>query len=364
MSWLLPPLTPTFEAALRDVRGKRPESRMAAAERLGRADDAQRDAALEGLRELAKDGHAGVRATAMAALGMLGREAELELLERGLSDASPEVREFAAMAIAQVGGARGLAVMRHALRHAAPEVRFQAVSAVLELDAERAVADLLPLLSDADANVRAHVLSALGSLEQAHLAGHFASALRDDAFAVRLEAALALAALGDARGEATLIEALEQRERFHEVAAALGRLGSERAREPLARVALSLWVRGDVRACAGAALARLGDERGVAALKRVLLGLRSDARSYAVELSRDLQHEALVEPLTRLARRPRGADLLGIIDALHAYGARFPAARAALDELAAKAGEVGQAAQAALRSSSPERASSSRDAGG
>src|SRR5690606_41684939 len=69
-------------------------------------------------------------------------------------------------------------------------------------------------------------------------------------------------------------------------------------------------------------------------------GVRRDLDSFPtrrssdlVELSRDLQHEALVEPLTRLAKRPRGADMLGIIDALHAYGARFPAARAALGEL-------------------------------
>ena len=35
MSWLLPPLPPNFNAAIRDVNAERPESRVAAAERLG-----------------------------------------------------------------------------------------------------------------------------------------------------------------------------------------------------------------------------------------------------------------------------------------------------------------------------------------
>ena len=50
MAWPVPPpLAPNFEAALRDVQAQRPESRMAAAERLGHADGEERGPALDKL---------------------------------------------------------------------------------------------------------------------------------------------------------------------------------------------------------------------------------------------------------------------------------------------------------------------------
>ena len=351
----LPPLPPHFHAALRDVDAKRPESRMAAAERLGRAEGEERDAAIDGLARLAKDSHAGVRATAMAALGLLADERRLEIVLAGLDDAFPEVREFAALALGQIGGARAREALRGALRHAGPEVRFHAVTGLAELDPEHAGSDLSPLLDDADHDVRAQVVVALASLDAPHLSGHLARGLSDPAWGVQLEAALALAARKDTRGEPVLLVALARRERIPEVTQALARLASQAAREPLAALATAWLTPPAVRASAGAALTRLGDPRGVPALRRVLHGLRSDARSYAVELTRDLDASELGGDLARLAERPRGTDLLTLVDALGHHAPRSAPARSALERLAARSDVVGHAARELVQRTAVER---------
>ncbi|HEX6243229.1 MAG TPA: HEAT repeat domain-containing protein [Polyangiales bacterium] len=347
MAWLLPPLPPNFEAALRDVRGRRVESRLSAAERLGRADADERVRAIEGLRVLSGDAHPSVRATALAGLGMLEAREALDLVLAGLHDGAPEVRELATLAAAQIGGDEVVEAMRTALASEAPEVRFQAVAALAELAPERAGRDLLPLLSDPDPEVRGQVVAGLSSLDEAHLAGHFAGALEDEHPSVRLEAALALAALDDKRGEAELLRALIERERLLEVAGALAELGCQRALEPLARLAGSLFTSPHVRAATGAALIRLGDVRGIAALRRVLTGFRPDARSYAVELVGETRALALLPQLVALVQRPRGVDPMTLVEALAEFGGE-PGVQAALHELGKRGDDVGERARRAL----------------
>ncbi len=348
MSWLLPPLPPKFEAALRDVDAQHPESRMAAAERLGRADGDEREPALSALARLASDAHAGVRATAFAALALVGGERELDLLIAGLDDRASEVREFAALALAQVGGARAIASLVAALARPEPELRFQAVAAVAELAPERAAALLVPLLKDRDAEVRAQVIGAIASLDEPHLVGHIAGALDDEDANVRLEAALALAAQGDVRAEEPLLTAMHARQRLAEVARGLADLGCKRGCDALAALAKSWLTPPHLRAELGAALVRLGDERGTAALARVLGGLRSDARGYAVELSRQVGADGVVPALAQLARRPRGVDLAVLVDALESFAAGSQEARAALAGLARRDDDVGAAATRAI----------------
>jgi HEAT repeat protein len=207
----------------------------------------------------------------------------------------------------------------------------------------------LPLLCDPDAEVRAQVLCGLASLSEPELTSHFVAALTDASALVRLEAALALAARGDKRGEPELLRALAAGERVIEVARALSELSSTRAVEPLARMARSFFISPHVRAAVGAALVLMGDLRGAEALRRVLTGLRAEARSYAVDLVRETQASDLVPELTRLAVRPRGADLLTVVDALATFAGSIEPARAALTELAARSDEVGARARAALR---------------
>lgn len=360
MNWLLPPLPLKFEAALRDVRAQRPESRMAAAERLGRAEAEDRARAIDGLCALARDAHPGVRATALAAIGLIGGESELDVVFAALADEAREVREFAALAAAQIGGERALERLRAELENEAPEVRFQAVAGVAELAPEQAATWLTPLLGDRDAEVRAQVVCALGSLDAQHLVGHLAGALDDAAAEVRLEAALALARFADPRAEAPLLEALGRRHRVAEVARALSQLGCEHAREPLAALARGLFTAPHLRAELGAALVGLGDARGTLALKQVLRGLRSDARGYALELACEVDAVGVVPELVRLTRRPRGVDPTLAVEALARFQRASPEARAALAALAAGDDFLGEAARRALdqvREGELERAS-------
>ena len=348
MNWLLPPLPLKFEAALRDVRAVRPESRMAAAERLGRAEGAQRDPALSGLAELARDPHPGVRATALAAIGLLGDEAQLDLLIASVADGAPEVREFAALALAQIGGARAVACLHRELSNASAEVRFQAVAGVAELAPEEASGWLVPLLEDRDAEVRAQVVRALGGLEEPHLVGHLAGMLGDAHDEVRLEAALALASYGDRRAEQPLLAALARRHRVAEAARALGQLGCERAADPIAALASGLLVAPHLRAELGAALVELGDPRGTIALRRVLRGLRPDARGYAVELACEVAADGVVADIVRLLDRPRGVDQLTVIEALRRFAPRSSEAKTALERLQKRPDALGEAARNAL----------------
>lgn len=348
MSWLLPQLPPNFRAALRDVHAVKAESRMAAAERLGRAEGDEREEAIAGLEQLAADVHPGVRATALAALGLVGSEEDLGVVIAAFEDDAAEVREFAALAAAQIGGDRALALLERALSSPAPEVRFQAVAGVAELAPEQAATLLAPLLSDADPEVRAQVVGALASIDEPHLVGHLAGMLDDDDARVRIEAALALASFGDPRAEPHLLEALHRRNRVAEAARALGKLDCKKAAEPIALLARGFRVPPHLRAELGAALVELGDPRGAGLLRKVLKGLRADARSYAVELAREVRARELVPELAALAQRPRGVDLLTLADTLNSFAAEAEPARLALEGLARRGDAVGEAARRAL----------------
>ena len=349
MGWLLPPLPPKFEAALRDVHAKGTAARAAAAERLGRSSDEERARALPGLSILAGDGDPGVRATAIAGLGMLESSDHLDQVVAAFSDPFPEVRELAVLAAAQIGGELATTAVRDALESPAPEVRFQAVSALAELAPKDAPDALVPLLKDPDDEVRMQVVEAISGLAVPHLAGHVAGALDDPSPHVRLEAALALARLGDKRGQPALLEALGRRIRPMEVAEALANLRSEPAIEPLAQLARRWWLPPHLRAAAGAALFRLGDARGERVLRSVLSGFRSDARGYAVDLVRQIHARPLCGELAKLATRPRGVDLVILVEALAVFAAEDSKAHAALCLLREQPGEVGEAATAALR---------------
>ncbi len=348
MAWLLPSLPPKFSAALRDVRARTHEARLAAAERLGRADGEEVEPAIEGLLELLSDVRPDVRATALAGLGTIGRERELPSIAALLTDPAAEVRELAAIALAQIGGEDAGQCLLEALTSAEPEVRFQAAAGIAEIAPERACDALLPLLSDLDAEVRAQVASVLGQLEAPHVVGHLAHALEDEIYGVRLDAALALAEYDDARGVQTLREALALRLRVGEAARALASLKVKDCADAIAEIAMAWRCPPDVRAELGAALVELGDARGEQALRKVLKGLRADARSYAVELTGQVDAVGLVPDLAQLAQRPRGADLLTLVDALSRFAGRAPDAASALTRLGKRADAVGEAARRAL----------------
>ena len=143
----------------------------------------------------------------------------------------------------------------------------------------------MPLLDDLDPRSRANARDALASLEESPPAGSRRRRLDDIAPNVQLEAALALAALGTraAKGAARRFDVREHVSRRSAMRSVLrAQLRRPVSRWPRSPCFLARCARAARRARA-AAPARLGDARGVEALRRVLRGLRSDARSYAVE---------------------------------------------------------------------------------
>jgi hypothetical protein len=151
---------------------------------------------------------------------------------------------------------------------------------------------------------------------------------------VRHEAALALAGLGDDRGAAVLMDALDAPEAAIAAAMALGELRVERAREPLAKIAGRFWISPLMRAAVGGALARLDDPRGISALRAAMHALRADGRGLAVMIAGELVLDALAEDVAVLARKPRGADPVVVAETLGRLAPRSAAARAALEDMA------------------------------
>jgi HEAT repeat protein len=347
MSWLLPPLPPTFEAALRDVHGRKPESRIAAAERLADASHERRDEALAGLRALAADRDARVRAAAAHALGELGDLRALPDLVRLLDDQDALVRELAVVALGDVGEDEACAELHAALRSRHPEVRFQAVASYVKACAQPQLSALKPLLRDDDAKVRE---SALRSLARFGAEGRaeLQRALGDGEAGVRAEAAIGLARLGEAPPPDALRPALDDPELLPDALDAIGALQMQALREEAARIALSVLKPLPHKVAAARALIRLGDARGVPALRSTLRALRSDARSYAVQVVGELKLRELTPELLRLSRRLRGTDPEALACALAALLALDPSARDGLVRLARRRDAGGEQARKAL----------------
>ena len=84
MSWLLPPMLPNHQAALRDVRARSHQARLAAAQRLGMADGSQREDAAEGLRTLLDDRDPRVVAASLESLTQLAPTGAAAWIARAL----------------------------------------------------------------------------------------------------------------------------------------------------------------------------------------------------------------------------------------------------------------------------------------
>lgn len=347
MSFLLPPLPPTFEAALRDVRAQGMEARRAAAERLGKAEADQRSAALAGLLALADDKDARVRAEALSSLKLLPDASAMPLLLRHCDDTDPYVRELAVVALGAQRGAEVERTLHGLLEHEHAEVRFAALQSYAEMAAQPEASALLARLADEDPEVRA-IAARCSRVLGARARDALLAALDDTSMETRAEAALALCALGDARAVRGLGEALELPDLQLEALDAIGRLGVTALRDHVAALASSLLKPRWLKAAAARALVRLGDDLGVAALREVLSGLRRDGRSYAAEVAGELGLVALVPELVRLAQRPRGADPQTVASALGALLPRDDRARPGLERLARRSDEAGATARAAL----------------
>jgi HEAT repeat protein len=347
MTWLLSPLSPTFAAALRDVRARSAALRIAAAERLAAPADEDRDRALAGLLELSADPDAGVRAAVMRALAELQDDRALAALIAHTHDPAALVRELAMLAIAALGGPAAQPALRNGLASVHPEVRFQAIAGLAEVGANGDFDGVASAIFDADAHVRANAARSLENFG-ARAIDQLRRGLDDSVIEVRIESAMALARLGDAAGAHVLGPALETPGFMLEALDAIASLRLRELREPTAAIAQSalkppLW-----KAAAARTLIRLDDPRGVPALRRVLRAFRSTARSYAVHVVGELGVVELTDELLRLTRRLRGTDPAALVEALTLLVPRDRQARSGLEKLARRADDAGQEARRVL----------------
>src|SRR5688500_7967368 len=107
------------------------------------AEQAPRQAAIDGLIAALKDSDAGVRKQAAIALGELESSAAVPALIDALKDSEVEVRQSAMSALGDIGDARAAAAIAGALKDADPRVRARAAGALAEIGDKGAVEALM-----------------------------------------------------------------------------------------------------------------------------------------------------------------------------------------------------------------------------
>lgn len=292
----------TLEAALRDMRHAKNETRISALRDLVRLSETEdRSRALSALCEvMASDAELHVRAAAALALGDAdGKEAREALLEAARSAPIP-VREMALAALGEIAescDAEVLGLLDSARKDAAPELRFQALIAQNRLCRAKLLDRLIDATRDADPEVRQiayrlaeeQVTTDSVALPEP-LRQRARAALRDETPSVRLAAAILLARVGDASGKDVICAVVNKVDRvtsLEDEQAALelaGELMIEEARGALSRRAFGFFglFRDPLAWHARVALARLGDEQAKAAILRGLSAFTRDARTIAV----------------------------------------------------------------------------------
>ncbi len=281
---LLPPLRPTFEAALRDVHATAPRFRVDAATRLGDPPDSMIADALAGLRTLVTDAAPEVRRAALVSIALVGEPTDRALAQRAVGDVHPDVRRTALAAFHAL-----------ALDDALPEVRVALGSACEAL--------------------RAEAVSILASSEEPQDAERLAARLRDDDADVRAVAALALSRRKDERVVPALV-ALLRTPYALDAAVSLSRVGLHGHEDAVAQVMSGLFTPAHVRVACAAALALEGDARGLAHLDHALTKTFSPARAYALELVGLHGFSALADTVRALGKRRRGLDPELVADVL------------------------------------------------
>ncbi len=292
----------TLDAALRDMRHVKNETRISALRDLVRLSETEsRERAIAAICEvMASDADLHVRAAAALALGDSdAKEAREALLDAARSAPIP-VREMALAALGEIaepcdGGV--LALLDEARQDPAPALRFQALIAQNRLCRVQLLERLIDATRDADAEVRQ---IAYRLAEEQVMTDHAAlpeplrqrarAALRDDAPSVRLAAAILLARVGDACGKEVIAAVVKKEDRvasLEDEQAAIelaGELLIDETRGALARRAFGFFglFRDPLAWHARVALARLGDAQAKAAILRGLSAFTRDARTIAV----------------------------------------------------------------------------------
>jgi HEAT repeat protein len=331
---VIPPLRPTFDAALRDVTAQQPRFRLAAAARLAEPPVEQRQAAIRGLLSLAEDPNGNVREAAYESLGVLGAVEGLALLLEAFDDAHVQARQAAVLAVGRIDSDRGAEAAVALLGDARPEMRFASLWTLSSLGGTHASA-IATALGDPDAEVRLLALRCLSDLDALEHADAMAALLDDPVDAVRFEAASSLARLGDARGAGTLRAALRSPDRAFAAAIGLGDLADDESRTELRRLATHRWRSPLLRAAAARALVRLGDPLGTAVIQSLVRSWRIEARQYAVQLVGELELTGLFRDVERALKRCPKAERPAYEVTLEQLAPKCPEAAALLASLRA-----------------------------
>ncbi len=329
MTWSLPLLARTYEAAIRDLSEKKPAVRAAALRELSPYLHDRADVIVKAAERALSDESALVRREASTLLGVAGAASSIpELVARVASDDDALVRQFALEALGAIDDERARAAVRRALTDEREEVRFQAVLAVLHFPDEDEAAEALDrAMSDRDPNIRyvaVRTTEERAFVGRAEVRAAVRARLDDESAEVRVAAALFFAETEPELARPIVRDVVrgtlrtkELDDRAHVLELALDVLGEE-ARQVLEKRAFgfSIFIGGDtIPALVG--LARHGDLR---AKQRLLAGLDAtslerrvpyvlaagrakltEARA-RIEAMRDLPEGLLAEVLEELDR--------------------------------------------------------------
>lgn len=300
-------MSPTFDAALRDVGADGPRFRIAAANRLADPPEGREDEAAEGLRTLIGDRVGPVREAALEAAGELGAAELLPSLWLAFEDEDRAARQAAVLAAGRVAPEQSAPRLDALLDDPRPEMRFSAVWTLAKVGQANPTR-VSERLHDDDPEVRWIAIECLAELGSNEYADAIAERLEDPVPNVRFAAALGLAALQDGRGATLLREALTDDDRAFDAAVALGDLRDPSALGALSKIADRRFGSPIRRAAAARALVLIGERRGVDIIRKILRSWRIEARQYAVELVGELGLEELLPDLERALRRSRAVD--------------------------------------------------------
>lgn len=331
---MIPPLAPTFEAALRDVGADGPRFRIAAARRLADPPEDLRDRAVRALATLATDVEGAVREAAYEAQGELGVAEALPQLVEAFDDPHRGARQAAVLAAGRVDSQKSEPAIATLLVDPRAEMRFSALWTLSRFGSLSA-GHIVPLLRDPDEEVRVLAVDCLAELEATDRVEEVSALLQDPSDRARFAAASALASLGDGRGVDLLRAALRSDARAFEAAIKLGDLRDETSVPALANVTRQRLRSPILRAAAARGLVMMGDPRGEAVIRKIVRSWRIEARQYAVELVGELGLVSLVPDLGRALERAKRHDLRPYETALERLAPGSAEARALLASLRA-----------------------------
>lgn len=316
MSYLFPSQTITFEAALRDLAAGSPKARAFAAHALGDVTEpVEKRRAVDALVRALDDDRHEVRAEACASLGGLGEQSALPHLIKRLADGIAQVRQNAAIALGTIGHADAFDTLAEGLREGPADLRFQAATSLVEIDEARAFEPVLAALEDKDPQVVGAAALSVGAIGQndatkkARALAALSTKLDHVDAGARFEVAYALAQLGDGSGRSILALSLIDEARAWDAVSALGEL---RAAEELAKAVAGKATPAEAKVLAAGKLLDLDPEHAGsrAVLVEHLTNRKVHVRSLAIEQLTAVGRAWAHDPLQKLARSSKGADLL------------------------------------------------------